>query len=348
MTPPRTRTPAVPAQRPPTPKPTPTHPSTPDTAAARTHAPEPARPHASEAAAARTHASEAASARSRGPEAGVGRARRSGSVVTRPSGGPAGRGAAAVGERVQVGGVGVDVVSEADVVRWVAAEAAAGRGGRIVTPNVDICRAVARDPALQELVRSADIVVADGMPLVWAARLLGTPLPERVTGADLIWSLSEVAAARSWPVYLLGGPPGVAELAADELRSCRPGLKVAGVHAPPYRFDDTAEGRERVRRRVVAARPRLVFVGLGFPRQDLLIAELREELPEAWFVGCGAAIAFAAGTVQRAPHWMRRAGLEWAFRLMSEPGRLARRYLVDDLPFAVRLLAGCLLTRLRR
>ncbi|MFF0867247.1 WecB/TagA/CpsF family glycosyltransferase [Nonomuraea sp. NPDC003560] len=347
MTPPRTRIPAVPGQRPSTPSPASDSP--------------PARGHAAEAASARTyasgagHAAEAARARAAGsPVVGRGRGAEPGAARPLPSERPAGRGPAEAGhrgragERVRVGGVGLDVVTEADVVRWVAAEAAAGRGGRIVTPNVDICRAVARDPALQELVGSAEIVVADGMPLVWAARLLGTPLPERVTGADLIWSLSEVAAARNWPVYLLGGPPGVAELAADELRSCRPGLKVAGVHAPPYRFDDTAEGRERVRRRVVAARPRLVFVGLGFPRQDLLIAELREELPQAWFVGCGAAIAFAAGTVQRAPRWMRRAGLEWAFRLVSEPGRLARRYLVDDLPFAVRLLAGCLLTRLRR
>ncbi|MER6576280.1 WecB/TagA/CpsF family glycosyltransferase [Nonomuraea sp. NPDC001023] len=339
--------PAVPVQRPPAPDPVSDSP--------------PARGRAAEAASARTyasaagHAAEAARVRAAGPAvAGRGRGAEPEVARTLPSERLAGRGPAEAGrrgraaERVRVGGVGVDVVTEADVVRWMAAEAAAGRGGRIVTPNVDICRAVARDPALQELVGSAEIVVADGMPLVWAARLLGTPLPERVTGADLIWSLSEVAAARNWPVYLLGGPPGVAELAADELRSCRPGLKVAGVHAPPYRFDDTAEGRERVRRRVVAARPRLVFVGLGFPRQDLLIAELREELPQAWFVGCGAAIAFAAGTVRRAPRWMRRAGLEWAFRLMSEPGRLARRYLVDDLPFAVRLLAGCLLTRLRR
>ncbi|MBF8188860.1 WecB/TagA/CpsF family glycosyltransferase [Nonomuraea sp. K274] len=247
-----------------------------------------------------------------------------------------------------MGGVEVDAVTEEEVVEWVGAELEAGRGGRIVTPNIDICRAAATDPALRELVCSADLVVADGMPLVWAARLLGTPVPRRVTGADLIWSLSELAARRGWPVYLLGGPPGVARKAADELMSCYPRLKVCGVHAPPYHFDATPEGSERVRRKVIAAQPRLVFVGLGFPRQDRLVADLREELPGAWFLGCGAAIAFAAGTVPRAPEWLRRAGLEWAFRLVSEPGRLARRYLVDDLPFAVRLLSGCLVTRLRR
>ncbi|MGN9840711.1 WecB/TagA/CpsF family glycosyltransferase [Nonomuraea sp. H19] len=249
---------------------------------------------------------------------------------------------------MQVAGVGFDAVTEDEVVDWVAAELAAGRGGRIVTPNVDICRAAAVDPALKDLVRTADLVVADGMPLVWAARLLGTPLPERVTGADLIWSLSKLAARHGWPVYLLGGPPGAPQKAARELTSCYPRLRICGVHAPPYCFDATPEGGDRVRRAVIAARPRLVFVGLGFPRQDRLIADLREELPETWFLGCGAAIAFAAGTVPRAPVWMRRIGLEWAFRLGGEPARLARRYLVDDLPFAVRLLGRCLVTRLRR
>ncbi|WP_336207955.1 WecB/TagA/CpsF family glycosyltransferase [Nonomuraea sp. LPB2021202275-12-8] len=250
--------------------------------------------------------------------------------------------------RVVVGGVGLDPVTEDEVVRRVEAELAAGRGGHIVTPNVDICRAVAKDAALRELVGAAEVVVADGMPLVWAARMLGTPVPGRVTGADLIWSLSRLAARRGWPVYLLGGPPGAAAAAAGELAGRHPRLRVCGVDAPPYGFDATEQGRRLVRRQVVRARPRLVFVGLGFPRQDLLIGELRRELPGAWFVGCGAAIAFAAGTVSRAPRWMRRAGLEWLFRLACEPGRLARRYLVDDAPFALRLLVTARAGRLRR
>jgi exopolysaccharide biosynthesis WecB/TagA/CpsF family protein len=186
------------------------------------------------------------------------------------------------------------------------------------------------------------------MPLVWAARWLGTPVPARVTGADLLWSLSGLAARRGWPVSLVGGPPGAAPGAARALTERYPALRVCGVHTPPYGFDATPEGRARVRREVAAARPKIVFVGLGFPRQDRLAAELREELPDAWFLGCGAAIGFAAGMVPRAPEWMRRAGLEWAFRLACEPGRLARRYLVDDLPFAARLLTGSLAARLRR
>ncbi|MET9336745.1 WecB/TagA/CpsF family glycosyltransferase [Nonomuraea sp. NPDC003804] len=247
--------------------------------------------------------------------------------------------------RVEVAGVEVDPLTERQVVDWVATALRRGTGGHIVTPNIDICRAVSREPALRRLVAAADLVVADGMPLVWASRLLGTAIPERVTGADLIWSLSAMAAAAGHPVYLLGGPPGVAAAAARELTARCAGLAVCGVDAPPYGFDRSAEVLAEVRARLVAAGPGIVFVGLGFPKQDRLIAELRADLPQAWFVGCGSAIAFAAGSVARAPAWMRRTGTEWLFRLAAEPDRLARRYLVDDLPFALRLMARSLRDR---
>src|SRR5690606_17009734 len=161
----------------------------------------------------------------------------------------------------------------------------------------------------------------------------------------LIWSLSGMAARAGWPVYLLGGAPGMAQAAARELRARWAGLDVCGVDAPPYGFDRTAEGRERVRRKVVAAGPALVFVGLGFPQQGRLVAGWRREWPEAWLLGCGAARGCGAGAVRRGPEWMRRGGLEWAHRLMTEPRRLARRYLVDDLPFAARLLAESVVRR---
>ncbi len=241
-----------------------------------------------------------------------------------------------------IAGVGVDPLSQTEVVDLVVRELKRGRGGHLVTPNVDICRAALRDTTLRDLVGKADVAVADGMPLVWASRMLGTPVPERVTGADLIWSLSQAAACHGFPIYLLGGPPGVAAKAGTMLRGRHPALVVAGSDAPPYGFETSVNGLARVRSAVVRARPRMVFVGLGFPKQDRLIAELRADLPDAWFVGCGAAISFAAGSTRRAPVWMRDRGLEWLFRLVSEPHRLARRYLVDDLPFALGLLTYCL------
>ncbi|WP_344970025.1 WecB/TagA/CpsF family glycosyltransferase [Streptosporangium fragile] len=245
--------------------------------------------------------------------------------------------------RVHVAGVAIDPMTESEIVDHVVAALKRGEGGHLVTPNVDICRTVGRDPRARALVEGADLVVADGMPLVWAARLLGTPVPGRVTGADLIWSLSEAAAFYRYPVYLLGGPPGAAAQAACELILRYPNLVVAGVDSPPYGFEDAPESCARVRDAVVAAGPRLVFVGLGFPKQERLIAALRKDLPGTWFVGCGSAIAFTAGTVRRAPAWMRRSGLEWLFRLAGEPGRLARRYLVDDAPYALGLLTTSLI-----
>lgn len=248
--------------------------------------------------------------------------------------------------RVHVAGLAIDPMTEGEVVEHVVAALKRGEGGHLVTPNVDIGWAAAHDPEARQIIEGADLVVADGMPLVWAARLLGTPVPGRVAGSDLIWSLSEAATFYRYPIYLLGGPPGVARQAAGRLTDRHPGLVVAGVDAPPYGFETTQESCARVRDAVVAAAPRLVFVGLGFPKQDRLIAQLRKDLPATWFVGCGAAIAFAAGAVPRAPLWMQRTGLEWLFRLLNEPGRLARRYLLHDLPFALWLLTACLFRRL--
>jgi N-acetylglucosaminyldiphosphoundecaprenol N-acetyl-beta-D-mannosaminyltransferase len=232
-----------------------------------------------------------------------------------------------------IAGVEFDALTEEQVVARVMEGLRIGRGGWIVTPNVDICRRVGRDPGALALIGRASIVVADGMPLVWASRLGDKPLPERVTGASLIFSLSAAAAAGGRSVYLLGGEPGVPDKAAAELVSRSPGLRVAGTEAPPPGF-----GLDLVRERLAAARPDIVFAGLGFPRQEQVIAAVAPGLPGTWFVGCGAAIPFAAGALRRAPEWMQQAGLEWAWRLASEPRRLFRRYLIEDLPFAVRLL----------
>ena len=158
-----------------------------------------------------------------------------------------------------------------------------------------------RDAELAGLVASASLIVPDGMPLLWAARLRGDPLPERVTGASMIFSLSAAAAAAGRSVYLLGGAPGVPDRAGAALAERYPGLVVAGADSPPMGFDKVPEQVADARDKVVAAAPDIVFVGLGFPKQERLITELAPLLPRTWFVACGAAIAFAAGAVPRAP-----------------------------------------------
>jgi N-acetylglucosaminyldiphosphoundecaprenol N-acetyl-beta-D-mannosaminyltransferase len=244
-----------------------------------------------------------------------------------------------------VAGLNFDALSEEQVVAWIVGDLRDGRGGWVVTVNIDICRRISRDPAAGDLVSRASLVVADGMPLVWAARLRGDPLPERVAGASLIFTLSAAAAVHGKSVYLLGGRPGVPQQAAAELARRCPGLLVAGVDAPPDGFDREPGELAAVRKKVAEARPDIVYVGLGFPKQEQVIAALAADLPTAWFIGCGAAIPFAAGALPRAPQLLQRLGLEWAYRLASEPRRLFRRYLVDDLPFALLLIIASAMAR---
>jgi exopolysaccharide biosynthesis WecB/TagA/CpsF family protein len=254
--------------------------------------------------------------------------------------------------RVAVAGADFDLLTMEELLSLVAGAIKLGQGGTIVTPNIDICHRLRADPASRRFVASATIVVPDGMPLLWAARLAGVPLAERITGADLVFPLCAASLANGWPVYLVGGLPGkhgrpaVARLAAARLAGHYPGLDVRG-YAPPERFDAVDGDIEALRKELLAADPKVVFAGLGFPKQEQLIARLAADLPGTWFVGCGAAIGFAAGELRRAPAWLQRLGLEWAFRLISEPRRLAGRYLGRDLAFAIALLASSLRCRLR-
>ncbi len=253
--------------------------------------------------------------------------------------------------RVPLGGLSVDPLTEAEVVSHVRSALSRGEGGWIVTPNVDILRHVSRDPQLRAHLREADLVVADGTPLVWAARLAGWNLPARVAGADLIWSLSRALADDGHGVFVLGGAPATdgpdgAYRAAAVLADTCPGLRIAGTLCPPFGFDADPSQLEAVCAAVIDADPDMVYVGIGFPRQEHLIRRLREALPATWFLGCGAAVNFVAGDIQRANPAMQKAGLEWLDRLAREPRRLARRYLREDAPFAAALLARSLHHRL--
>jgi N-acetylglucosaminyldiphosphoundecaprenol N-acetyl-beta-D-mannosaminyltransferase len=148
-------------------------------------------------------------------------------------------------------------------------------------------------------------------------------------------------------VFFLGGNPGAAERAADELARRQPELKVAGIHCPPFGFDKDAAELARIRQMLAEARPDIVYVGLGFPKQERLIEKLRPSLPKAWFLGIGISFSFVAGQVKRAPRFMQRLGLEWVHRLAQEPGRLLKRYLIHGIPFAIVLLALTIAMRMR-
>jgi N-acetylglucosaminyldiphosphoundecaprenol N-acetyl-beta-D-mannosaminyltransferase len=215
---------------------------------------------------------------------------------------------------------------------------ARGHGGWIVTVNVDHLRRYGRDRELARMCAEAELRVADGVPLLWAARLCGAPFPDRVAGSDLVWLLAERAARDGRSLYLLGGEPGAAEAAARRLCERWPALRIAGCSSPRLAASPAPAEIAGVARALEAAAPDLVYVALGAPKQERWIHALRPRLPRAWWIGVGISLSFIGGDVARAPLWMQRSGLEWVHRLAQEPGRLARRYLAEDLPFALGLL----------
>ena len=236
-------------------------------------------------------------------------------------------------------GVQIHAVTEEQAVDHVVNSLEQRRGGWVVTPNLDHLRRLARDQKLSAFYRHATLVVADGMPLVWASRIQGTPLPSRVAGSDLISSLSGAAAKHQKSIYLLGGDPGTAEGAADALRRRFGDVRIAGTYCPPVGFDEDPAEMRKVIAHLKEADPDIVYVALGSPKQEWLIGELRGYLPRAWWLGIGISFSFISGQLRRAPLWMQRTGLEWVHRLCQEPRRLAKRYLVHGLPFAGLLLA---------
>jgi len=248
---------------------------------------------------------------------------------------------------VSLAGVRLHRPSEAECVRFIVEESVAGRGGWVVTPNLDILRKCSLSRELTDLVNQADLRVADGMPLIWAGKLKGRPFPERVAGSSMIRTLCAEASGHGRSAFFLGGDAGTAAKAAEILAADHPGLRIAGTSYPEFGFDRDPERMTQIADELRRSRADIVFVALGFPKQERVIRSLRHALPNAWWLGVGISFSFVAEEVHRAPVWIQRLGLEWVHRLAQEPGRLFRRYVLEDVPFAVWFLADAALSRIR-
>ncbi len=239
--------------------------------------------------------------------------------------------------RLRIGTLWIDVLNFAEALREIEILVETRRGGAVYTPNVDHVLKAEFNEAFRRAYEHASLSLADGMPLVWAAGLLGCPLPGRVAGSDLLVPLLEMAARRQWRVYLLGGAPGVAKAAAtllsDDLGVCVAGWDdcLIGKDGSDVSGDSIARAR--------ASKPDLILVALGPPKQELWIRRSADAVRPAVLLGIGAGLSFLTGKQKRAPRWMARAGLEWAFRLFQEPRRLWRRYLVEGPRFVLVVLA---------
>lgn len=240
------------------------------------------------------------------------------------------RGDAAAGpDRLVIGDVPIDPVTFEGALAAIEALVKGGRGGSVFTPNVDHVVMADRHPEFRAAYAACSLSLVDGMPVLWGSRVLGRPLPEKVSGSDLVVPLCERAAARGWRVYLLGGAPTAARRAAAEFE--RLGLQVVGID--DGRIDLSPAGvaaASQAAQRVRASGAQLLLVALGAPKQELFIHRHRADLGPVVAVGVGASLDFVAGLVRRAPAWISRTGLEWLYRLAQEPRRLARRYLVED------------------
>ncbi len=234
------------------------------------------------------------------------------------------------GKRVRVGRLPVDVLTFAEALEAVMGLVDAGKGGFVVTPNVDHVVLAEEEPAFAAAYEAASLSLADGFPVVVTSRLMPTRLPAKISGSDLVAPLVALCAERGKSVYLLGAGPGVAELAAEKLRARHPTLRIAGVDSPMVDLAKPKESRAPIVERIVAAKPDIVLMAFGAPKQELFCHEIAEAVAPAVLLGIGATLDFIAGTVTRAPAWMANAGMEWAFRLAQEPRRLFRRYLVRD------------------
>ena len=234
-------------------------------------------------------------------------------------------------------GVPFDNVTTAETIEAIDRMVASREPHYLVTANVDFLVQAQEDVELRRILFDAHLVLCDGTPLVWASRLLGNPLLERVAGADLVPLLLRTAAEKKYRVFFLGATPESCTQAVNNLKKLHPTLIIADHYSPP--FNKLLEmDHDEIKQRILAAKPDLLFVSFGCPKQEKWIAMHYRSLGVPVSAGVGATIDFLGGTVKRAPVWMQRFGLEWTYRLAQEPRRLFKRYFKDLWVFGWKIL----------
>lgn len=234
-------------------------------------------------------------------------------------------------QTIAVQGAPIDAVTWPDVLARITAWADAHESRYVCICNAHSVVTTRQNPAFGQVVAQADMATPDGAPVAWMMRKLGAPTQARINGPDLMWRYFEQAAQRGEPVYLYGGTPSTLATLQRVLAQKLPALVLAGMHSPPFRALSTQEDAADVAR-INASGAGTVWVSLGCPKQELWMAAHRGRV-NAVMIGVGAAFDYHAGTIQRAPLWMQHSGLEWLHRLLSEPRRLWRRYLVTNTLF---------------
>lgn len=199
----------------------------------------------------------------------------------------------------------------------------------VVTPNLDHIVALEKDTEFAEIYRNADLIVADGKPLIWISKLLKNPIKEKISGSDLFPKICELAAQKGYKIFILGAATGVAERAAGNFKKKYKGLKIVGTYSPSFEFENNADEATKIKEIISKVSPDILAVSLGSPKGEKFIYKHLNEYKVPLSISIGATIDFEAGSVKRAPKWMSENGLEWLFRITQDPKRMTIRYWND-------------------
>lgn len=200
----------------------------------------------------------------------------------------------------------------------------------VVTPNVDHIVQLETNKELQDVYANANLILTDGKPLLWIAKLYGTPIKEKISGSDLFPLLCKMAEEKGYKMFFLGAVEGVAAKAAENLIQRYNRLQVVGTYSPPFGFESNKMEIQKIEKMIKKVQPDVLIVGLGSPKQEKFIYKYKDLLNVPVSLGLGASFDFEAGKIRRAPKWMSECGLEWLFRITQEPKRMFKRYIIDD------------------
>ena len=240
--------------------------------------------------------------------------------------------------RVNVLGVGVDPLAVEDLHAEIGHLVRGSKRALVLNANANCLNLCYEDPALRDFLNQAEIVLCDGAGVMLAARILGARIPERITYADWAWRLAAFAAAEGFSLYFLGARPGVAEEAARRLKQRYPALKIAGVHHGYFDHSVGSPENETVLQEINARSPDILLIGLGMPLQEYWLMENRHNLNASVVLTGGAVFDYVSGRLRRGPRLLTESGFEWLARLLIEPRRLWRRYIVGNPLFLMRVL----------
>lgn len=231
--------------------------------------------------------------------------------------------------RIQLLNTEIDNISMEEALDRIDAMVQGRKPAYVVTPNLDHIVTIERDAYFREVYAHADLILADGKPLLWIAKARKTPIREKISGSDLFPRLAELAANNGYTMFFLGAGEGIAAQAAEKLKKQYPGLRIAGCYAPPIGFEQDRSAVHEIIQRVQTVNPDILVVGLGTPKQEKFLYRYYKQMEVPVSLGLGASFDFIAGNRKRAPRWMSEHGLEWLYRTLQEPKRLAGRYIKD-------------------